>query len=278
MGLPVDKTSLLSAFLLVILVGGLFLAGGLRFGAVHASTDVSGIPKPSIPEFTLKYVDNSYDVPPTYGIDQYTGENVIVKEGYHVKDRSIEFTFKNQPFAPYTDSSGNEIELYYNFRFKGNYGDEWTYYPENSNGRSVIHYGGGIQVDDTKVYPPIYTASNTEYTVVSLRLGLLGPPVGSQVVPDGVEVGFQAQALTGYFDRNEYGYYILTGESSDWSNTQTLTIGESQTPTSPPATTPSPTPYTAAQRTEQETIAIAAIVAVVIVAGLSLLIYIIKRK
>ncbi len=34
----------------------------------------SSIPKPSIPEFTLKFLDNSYDVPPTYGIDPYTGK------------------------------------------------------------------------------------------------------------------------------------------------------------------------------------------------------------
>ncbi len=32
------------------------------------------IPTPSIPEFTLKYIDYSYDVPPTYKIDEYTGE------------------------------------------------------------------------------------------------------------------------------------------------------------------------------------------------------------
>jgi hypothetical protein len=272
---------------LIILIGSVALIGTAHFG-VQASTDVSGIPKPSVPEFTVEYVDRSYDVPPTYEIDQYTGENVTVKYGYHVENRSIEFTFKNQPFAPYTDSSGNNIQLYYNFRFKGNYGEAWTYYPEDSNGRSVIHYGGGIQVDDTQLYPPLYPASNSDYTVVLLRLGLLGPPVGSQEIPDGVEVDFQAQALIGYFDRNDYGYYIFTGESSDWSNTQTITIGESQTPTpspattptstSPPSTTPTPTPYNEPQQTKQEVIIVAVVAAAVIGAGLGLLIYLIKRK
>jgi len=270
----VNKKSLLSAFLTAILIGGLILANTMRLGIVQAS-----IPKPSVPEFTLKYVDNSYDVPPTYEIDQYTGENVTVKLGYHVEKRSVEFTFKNQPFASYNDSSGNNIKLYYNFRFKGNYGDAWTYYPEDSNGRSVIHYSFSLYEDDTKTYPPFYTASNSDYTVVSLRLGLLGPPVGSQVIPDGVELDFQAQALIGYFDRNEYGYYVLTGESSDWSSTQTLTIGESQTLTPSPATTPTPTPYQEPQQIEQQEIIIgAAIAAAVIVAGLGLLIYLIKRK
>ena len=252
----------------------LLLISILALSSLVSSAFAQSTSKPSIPEFTVKYVDNSYDVPPTYEIDQYTGENVLVKEGYHVDNKSIEFTFKNQQFAPYSDSSGKKAELYYNFRFKGNYGDEWTYYPENSNGRTVIHYGGGILVDDTKTYPPFYNASNSDHTVVSLRLGLLGPPVGSQAISDGTEVNFQAQALIGYFERNEYGYYILTGESSDWSSTQTLTVGESQM-SSP---SPTPTPYNEPQQMGQEIIIGASIATAVIVAGLSLLIYLIKRK
>ena len=51
-----DKKSPLSAFLTVILIGGLALANAMRFGTVQASTGFSGIPKPSIPEFTLQYV------------------------------------------------------------------------------------------------------------------------------------------------------------------------------------------------------------------------------
>lgn len=67
-----NKKSPLRAFLTGILVGGLVLASAMRFGTVQAS-----ISKPSVPEFTVKYVDNSYDVPPTYGIDQYTGEKSL---------------------------------------------------------------------------------------------------------------------------------------------------------------------------------------------------------
>jgi hypothetical protein len=56
--------SFLVAFLIGVLFGGFALAGTTHFCTVQASTDVSGIPKPSIPELTLKFVDNSYDVPP----------------------------------------------------------------------------------------------------------------------------------------------------------------------------------------------------------------------
>ena len=203
-------------------------------------TTAQSIPKPSVPEFTVKYVDYSYDVPLTYGIDQYTGKNVTISEGYHVDNRSIEFTIKNQQFTPYTDSNGNSIKVYYNFRFKGNYGDVWTYYPLDSNGRSVFHYGGIF----VEVTPTAYAASNSTYTVLLLRSSLLGAGYG-QTLPDGVQVNFQVQALVGYFVVNEYGYFILTGESSDWSSTQTVTIGETSTspnPTQSPTNTISPTP------------------------------------
>jgi hypothetical protein len=79
------------------------------------------IPKPSVPEFTIEYIDKSYDVQPTYGINQYTGQNVTTVAGYHVDKRTVEFTIKNQPFTTYRDSNGNNISLYCNFRFKGRY-------------------------------------------------------------------------------------------------------------------------------------------------------------
>jgi hypothetical protein len=107
----VNKKSPSSAFLTAILIGGLVLASAMRFGTVQAATDVSGIPKPSVPEFTLRYIDLSYDVPPTYGIDQFTGKNVITQEGYHVDNQSIAFKIKNHPFTSYNDSSGNSISL-----------------------------------------------------------------------------------------------------------------------------------------------------------------------
>ena len=195
------------------------------------------IPKPSVPEFSVKYVDNSYDVPPTYGTDQYTGQTVIKQAGYHVDNRSIELTIKNQPFTPSNDSSGHIIGLYYNFRYKGNYTNDWTYYPEDSNGQSVLHYNGGLG-NDEEMYPPIYSASNSDYKVIPLGLSLLGPPVGSQAIPNEANVDFQVQAMIGYFAINNYGYVILTGKLSDWSNTQTVTIGETSNITSPTPAVP----------------------------------------
>ena len=81
-------------------------------------------------------------MPPIYGIDPYSGQNVTIQAGYYVDNRTIEFTIKKQPFTAYTDSGGNYIGLYYNFRYRGLYGNEWSYYPFQPNGRSTIPYNG----------------------------------------------------------------------------------------------------------------------------------------
>src|ERR1035437_2444792 len=67
------------------------------------------IPKPSLPEFSVKYFIYSSYVPPTYGIDQYTGKNVTIQNGYQVTNRTLVFTIKNQLFTPYTDANGNNM-------------------------------------------------------------------------------------------------------------------------------------------------------------------------
>ncbi len=178
---------------------------------------------PSVPEFTLRYVDNSYDVPPTCGIDQYTGKNVTTKEGYHVDKRSIEFTIKNQPFTSYNDSIGNNICVYYNFRFKGQYGEEWSYYPFEPDGRSTIPYNGYSW--GTGDLSPKFPASSSASTVASIEIKIL--PIRS--VPNGTKVEFQAQALIGHVDYESSGllagsYYYFIGERSGWSETKTIAI------------------------------------------------------
>lgn len=156
------------------------------------------IPKPSVPEFTVRYVDSSYDVPPTYGIDQYTGKTVITKQGYHIDGRMVEFTIKNQPFISYNDSSGNNVGLYYNFRFKGHYGEEWSYYPFKPDGRSTIPYNGASW--GTGDRSPKFPATTSDYTVVSIDFGVLF----RGEVPIGSEVEFQVQALIGHIDVVSY--------------------------------------------------------------------------
>jgi hypothetical protein len=178
---------------------------------------------PSAPEFTVKYADNSYYIPPTYGIDQYTGKNVTVKEGYTVNGKNLVFTIINQPFTPYNDSSGNNNGLYYNFRYKGHSGTQWSYYPFGLNERTVMSYNG--QSWGSGDLSPEYPASSADKTVISIALQILD----IRDAPDGSPIDCQVQAMEGHIDVEVTGliagdYYNFIGQSSGWSNTQTVTI------------------------------------------------------
>jgi hypothetical protein len=207
---------------------------------------------PSVPEFTVKFVDHSYVVPTSTSIDPYTGQQ-IVHPSYTVENKTIDIIIKNQPFAP----PNNLTNLYYNVRVKGHFGENWTelYSISNNTPQNTL---------------PMQSAS--ENTVISTP----------QDYPAGGQVDFQVKAVIAtahpLYGTN-FGYWSY--ETSGWSNTQTLTIGESQTPTPSPATTPMPTPTPSQEPQQTEQIAPivgAAIVVAVIIAVLGLLIYLIKRK
>jgi len=253
-----------------------------------SSAFAQSIPKPSIPEFKLKYVDTSYDVPATYGVDPYTGMNVMTQAGYHVQNKSIKVTITNQPFTNYEDANGNNIRLYYDIRWKGHFGDYW--HSLSIERRSHINStalpliaSSCLMADNVLLYP------NSPTTVCSYGLGgnNVSNVYSSQLneISTGDQVDFQVQAFIGYetkfqtppsqFDPRPADYYLFTGEPSGWSNTQTITITEGQTPTSP---APTATPYGELQATEQELIVGVAITVAVIGAGLGLLCYLIRRK
>ena len=230
-----NKKSLSSAFLTAILLGGLILTSVIRFGTVQASTGASGIPKPSVPEFTVKLVDSSYDVPTTYSTDPYTGEK-ITHPGYRVESRTIEIRIKNVPFTPFEIENGSNTytaQFYYNIRWKGHYEEEWhEVYNPNVNG--LLGRDSGIET--------VFSRQGEYSSTEGLKLyyqGLIA------TFPPGAQVDFQAQAMIGYIHHvvaMPFSADVFEGQVSGWSNTQTLTIGESQTPTPTPTPTPAPTP------------------------------------
>ena len=235
------------------------------------------ITKPSVPEFTLKLVDHSYDVPTTYSIDPYTGQN-ITRPGYYVENKTIDVTIKNQPFTS-TNIDGNNTKLFYAIRWKGHF-ENWS---------DTYHLSGvdyGYYLDNYGV-----PASNSDYTVKTYTIGTFGGFV------KGGEIDFQVKAQVGYsfLYFGEHAHIMPIGTDfqsvaeSDWSNTQTFTIGESQTPMPSPATTPTPTPPNMGPTSpptreplltpeQLELVIVAAIAVAVIGAGLGLLIYLAKRK
>jgi hypothetical protein len=188
--------------------------------------------KPVVTEFSLQYVDNSYDVSPSYKYtkDLYTGETITTTiPGYRVDNKSLVATIKNPPGVNA-----------YNFRWKPQDESSWHYKPFDT------------EVDQTPPLtasgfsgPPAY-ASSSEYTLISV-ISL------NHISTTSLDV--QVQALYGeyraihntpiqLFEGDYYDYYF-DGQASYWSNTQTVTIPASNTspnPTASPSPTPSPTP------------------------------------
>jgi hypothetical protein len=268
------------------MVSGLILASAVLSGIVQASTDISGIQKPSIPEFTVKFVNASYTVTIT---NSYTG----LDETKQISNNSIEIKITNQPFD-YSD-----YKIYFNLRVKPRFADNWTeVYPLRTFASS---YEGDYNFSHAE-YINDYSKSqsNSSYTLIvfsvvptELYLGSGYDVEGTflSAIPDGSQLDFQVEALVGHPSQrwvSDHALYPWLGggytsavaydETSGWSNTQTVTIGESQTPTPSPATTPTSTSPQEPQQTEQAFIIGVAIAAAVIVAGLGLLIYLIKRK
>jgi hypothetical protein len=200
---------------------------------------------PSEPQFTIKYVDNSYTKPKTYTTNPYTGE-VFANAGEQVVNRSLYVTIKNQPFTPYMDLSGNLTQLYYYVLWKPHYGDLW-------NGH-----------DNPQ--------SNGEYTEVAIASGDCLPSKGLIDVKVQVLIGYwfdsyvvygefsMGMAMQGYYDHHDFfgekynGTVIQTYDLSNGKITYTTipidpTSGE--TPTEPPTdnSTSTANPSDGAQQT-----------------------------
>jgi hypothetical protein len=205
--------------------------------------------QPSVPEFTLKVFDYSYDVPTTSSIDAYTGK-LVTQQGYHVQKMDLVMAIKNQPLV-YQFNSEQSIyapprfeRFYYNINLKGHYTKDWNEF--------YIH-------DEL----PSANASSSETLLTIGHLtgsGLTLDSGSSEIaIAMGGQEDFQVEALIGYIAKNltegPLGSLYFVGETSGWSPTQTLTISniasilESPFPTStlkpiltPSSPTPSPSP------------------------------------
>jgi hypothetical protein len=221
------------AALIVFTIAALVIAGAI-------ATSI-----PSTPEFTTQYLNRGYDVSPQTTTDPFTGETVVTNAGGHFDNWTIAVIIKNQQFTSVKDENGNYTTLYYTLRFKGHYQEEWQYYPANpSKGEtaplSPFDY-------DSRSWSFI-SASTVEVTIVDLPIWRIGS------IPENGQVDIQVQALIGHDNMQRWGpegmqytTYFFDGQSSGWSNTQTLTItknGCTIAPTNspPPSAIPSIAP------------------------------------
>jgi hypothetical protein len=171
------------------------------------------IPAPSIPQFTVAYVDHSYDVPAktTQTTDPYTGNTVTnTISGYHVKNYTIDVTIKNQPY-PSTVNNGNTSIMQYGIQRKGHF-----------------------EPDGNFVGVGMFEASSSAYTVVSLP---------TDDYPRNGTIDLRVCAYLGFHYNYFYGLLPMLGFAnapSGWSNAQSITLTESPSitpaPTQPPST------------------------------------------
>jgi hypothetical protein len=183
------------------------------------------IPTPSVPQFTAKFIDASYN---KTSIDPYSGQQVT----QFILNRTIEIIIQNQPLATY-NSSG--ISFYYNIRMKGHFENTWTNVSTPTEGlllpssskTTVYSYTEG-QFSNA---PPAYNIGNFFFQ----------PNPNSTA-----EIDIQVEAMIGSlqivypsnpFGFGSYPYSNFVGQESGWTNTQTLTIPAISSSTSPASTT-----------------------------------------
>jgi hypothetical protein len=221
------------------------------------------IPIPSVPEFTIKFVNASYNSTTT---NSYTGQS----QTQFINNNSIEITIKNQPFD--YSNNGLPYQMYFNVRVEPDFSniDNWTeVYPlenltssqANENGFPYAWY----------ILPETPPQSNQDYTTIVFPLrptevygasgyDVLRADTGHNAwlpdfldaIPKGAQLDFQVKALVGHNSTYWYiqhpSYPTVGGYSapavaydiaSGWSNTKTITIGETSANTSQ---NPTPTP------------------------------------
>jgi hypothetical protein len=174
----------------------------LAFFLQQTSVFAQTYQKPSVPEFTARYVERSNDVAPTYTFDPFTGKNVISQQGYRGVNRTIEISIKNPPFTPNTLPNGTTISLFYDVRSKPQFGNTWN--SEENTPMSVN-----------------VAASNSEYTIISYDLSTY--VYGNLEYGDNID--FQVRSRIGFMYPNIFnGYFYQAVVDGDWSGTQTITI------------------------------------------------------
>jgi hypothetical protein len=190
----------------------------------------TALTKPSTPKFTIEKITDSYDVPTTYTTDPYTGKTIVDRQGYRIENTYYALKIKNQPlsFTPYISKDNVEVNLYYQYRYKGHYADG-EYWQPSSTGTSTTEK---------------YRQSDSEYTFIALDLW--HPREGDQFdIQVRVFIGGRAEVicmiLTGCIAPGIPDTVVEGGPISDWSSTQTLTydnVGSTSIPQSPDKPTP----------------------------------------
>jgi hypothetical protein len=198
----------------------LLLTTALVISSLLFIQSVSAQSIPAVTDFTLQYVDNSYDTPPTTSStqDPYNGQiTTTTHPGTHIENKTVIATIKNPSGA-----------TYYNFRWKGHYDTTWQYSPFSPDSEIPYFVADGYSVP--------FKASTSTYSKFWLSF------LPQQISADG-SIDVQVQALYGNFRAEPYVHvgwvgaptydFYFEGETSYWSSTQTISYSQASIAPSP---------------------------------------------
>ncbi len=150
------------------------------------------LPKPSVPEFTLKFVDKSY----------------TTADGVYYDSKTMQVTIANQPSLNHS--------LFYNVRYSVNGGDWLDIYtmddafpPQSSSECTII---------SVYLHPQGNATIVPANSVVDVQVQAMIGYIHREYNPN-------------HTSQLDMYPYVFTGETSGWSPTQTLTIPDSPSPT-----------------------------------------------
>ncbi len=212
----------LALFLIVLMVMSSLILLTLK------PANAQSVAKLSVPEFSVTYADNSYDVPASSTIDPFTGQSVE-NPAHHVVNRVLTFTIRNQEV---TDGF-----LHYVIEMKGHFSGNWTgIYDGTATTNSVLTVWTFSTSD---------LSGRQEDQLYRGGVGFYLPYIGKTDFAVKAQTWGEVMAKTS--PQNPFGGSITTlFAESDWSNPQTVNLsGTSASPSSSNPTfssSSSPTP------------------------------------
>jgi hypothetical protein len=182
------------------------------------SLSSASIPTPSVPNFTLKTVNASYNVPPTSSIDPYTVQT-ITRQGYHVDNVTLVMVIQNQPLVYQYNGHG----FFYNVSVKGHYAENWTQLFPNDELPEA-------DANSTQTLIPLGALTEAGLSLYHKSI----------TIPKNGELDVQVDAMIGqvYKIGQPLGGWTFDGQRSGWSDIQTITVSNSSLPTSDTSPTP----------------------------------------
>jgi hypothetical protein len=239
-----SKTSALALILFIALPSLMILA--LEPAAAQT------IPPPSVPQFTVQFVNSSYGVTTT---NPYTGQN----QTQQVSNCTIQITITNQNNYALLNSTG-DYHIFYGLRMSPHFENDWT----ELGGLSYLASAPGTNGNSPCAYyiTDLTFQSIGNYTVITLPVtptdssGSVFNVWALSAIPYNGQIDFQVEALVGHNstywapDPNPevpwhpygstpvpmppQGWYVpaigYDNLNSTWSSTQTIQLGENSTP------------------------------------------------